>query len=243
MQSLSLIIQGTIQQFLGCGDENVVPKSDVNFWYYSRSNPEVPILLNQSDTEGIDPNKNTIVLIHGWLCNVTDDRIPELKQAYLARYDANVIAIDWSSRSVDLYTASYCAVPKIAKIIAEFLCTAPNIDVSRVHVVGHGMGAQLSGLTGQQVQVQCNKKIPRVSALDPAGPIYQGQSSANRLDANDATMVDVIHSNMGFLGYYGTCGSIDFYPNCGTYQPGCLGINSMTTISQIINLPTTVGEF
>lgn len=241
-QAFSLLTTGTIIGFLGCLHEVEVPKSDVNFWYSSRDNSGAPILLNQTDPQEIDPDKDTIILIHGWLCNVSQDLMPELTKAYLDRFDVNVIGIDWSSRSVDLYTASFCAIPKIAEIIGEFVCSTPAIDVSRLHVLGHSMGGQISGLTGQEVKKQCNKKVKRITGLDPAGPLYQTQLHWNRLDKSDADFVDVIHSNMGFLGYYGTCGTADFYPNCGIFQNGCLRVSNVTSISEIINLPVGIGE-
>ena len=46
------------------------------------------------------------------------------------------------------------------------------------------------------------------------------------LDPSDALFVDVIHTNGGYdgwghLGYLGSCGHVDFYPNGGSAQPAC----------------------
>lgn len=49
--------------------------------------------------------------------------------------------------------------------------------------------------------------------LDPAGPLYNGQSNnALKLDASDADFVDIIHTNQGQSGYEGNTGHADFYP-------------------------------
>ena len=42
-----------------------------------------------------------------------------------------------------------------------------------------------------------------------------------RLSADDAALVDVIHTNAGKLGEGPAIGHIDFYPNGGKEQPGC----------------------
>ena len=61
-----------------------------------------------------------------------------------------------------------------------------------------------------------------MTGLDPAGPFFTLVSSAYRLDASDARYVDVIHTNAGVAGTIRRGGHIDFYPNGGTTQPGCL---------------------
>ena len=61
-----------------------------------------------------------------------------------------------------------------------------------------------------------------LTGLDPAGPSFTGESSNFRLDASDASYVDVMHTNAGSLGTNQASGDIDFYPNGGTTQPGCL---------------------
>ena len=61
-----------------------------------------------------------------------------------------------------------------------------------------------------------------MTGLDPAGPFFTLVSSAYRLDDGDASYVDVIHTNAGVAGTIRRTGHIDFYPNGGTTQPGCL---------------------
>lgn len=67
-------------------------------------------------------------------------------------------------------------------------------------------------------------KIISFTALDPAGPMFtypQIENENERLDANDARYVQVIHSSI-VLGSYITMGHSDFYVNGGIAQPGCL---------------------
>ncbi|KAF5277894.1 hypothetical protein FQA39_LY06046 [Lamprigera yunnana] len=210
--SLSLI-------FNGCTES--IDSNNVKFWLYTRGSSG-PTILDSNKPE-LD-NKKTILLIPGWLCNVTNDLMPELKEAYLQRYDSNIIIVDWSLYASYLYSKSYCYAYKVAEVVADFLCRLDqilSINVEGLHLVGHSMGAQISGLIGHDVQLFCNKTVGRITGLDPAGPLYTGSSKSKRLDETDATFVDVIHTNGMGLGYNGRCGDVDFYPNGGVKQPGC----------------------
>ncbi|KAF2896692.1 hypothetical protein ILUMI_09489 [Ignelater luminosus] len=132
--------------------------------------------------------------------------------------------LDWSGLALRDYLTSVCFLPKIARIVAGFLCGINNqrkMSLRSVHLVGISLGGQMSGLIGQETKSICKEDIGRITALDPAGPLFQGLPVSQRVDKTDAIFVDVIHTNKGVLGYYGNCGDVDFYPNCGIRQNGC----------------------
>lgn len=57
--------------------------------------------------------------------------------------------------------------------------------------------------------------------MDPAMPLYLLLKS-DRLNKNDAKLVDIIHTCGGLLGLVEAIGHVDFYPNGGSLpQPGC----------------------
>lgn len=61
-----------------------------------------------------------------------------------------------------------------------------------------------------------------VAGLDPARPLVDRYGSAEfRLTRDDATMVQVIHTNAGFLGEAPQVGHVDFCVNGGRLQPSC----------------------
>ncbi|RZC40197.1 Lipase domain containing protein [Asbolus verrucosus] len=85
-------------------------------------------------------------------------------------------------------------------------------------------------LTGQNLQIKFIPflhtipkmlKLPRIVALDPAGPSFNFRPEEKRLNKNDAEVVQVIHTNGGAFGFKDSCGTIDFFPNGGNWQPGC----------------------
>lgn len=68
------------------------------------------------------------------------------------------------------------------------------------------------------------------SALDPAYPGFEGPNARRRLNKTDARFVDVIHTNARFglnnaVGLETPLGHADFYPNGGSFQPGCFGFS------------------
>lgn len=64
--------------------------------------------------------------------------------------------------------------------------------------------------------------ISHFAGLDPARPLVDRYGSSEfRLTRDDATMVQVIHTNAGFLGEVPQVGHVDFCVNGGRLQPSC----------------------
>lgn len=64
--------------------------------------------------------------------------------------------------------------------------------------------------------------VAHVAGLDPARPLVDRYGSAEfRLTRDDATTVQVIHTNAGFLGEAPQVGHVDFCVNGGRLQPSC----------------------
>lgn len=100
-----------------------------------------------------------------------------------------------------------------------------DIKLEDVNIVGHSLGAQAAGFAGKTIQNLSYSLVGRITALDPAAPLFDDEAlTANqRLGKSDARVVVVIHTDGGILGGYSPTGTIDFFPNGGTAaQPGCL---------------------
>lgn len=98
-----------------------------------------------------------------------------------------------------------------------------GLDDKRLHLIGHSLGAQLSGLIGRDIIEKTNhmRKIHRITGLDPAGPGFFFGSNLHALDASDATFVVNIHTDAPLFGAPCATGHVDFWPNFATVQPGC----------------------
>ena len=93
------------------------------------------------------------------------------------------------------------------------------------YCIGYSLGSHLCGFFGKVLKEMAKKEyfLKKIVALDPAGPIfeYPEQDSTMRLNKNDATMVEVIHTNYYNWGYENSLGDLDFYINGGSSQPWC----------------------
>ncbi|XP_073251237.1 inactive pancreatic lipase-related protein 1-like isoform X2 [Porites lutea] len=174
-------------------------------------------------------SRRTIFVIHGFTENI-NTWATELKNALLRREDCNVILVDWSkgakgpllrygqaagnTRLVGAQTAEL-----IRFLISTSSGSANSID--RFYIVGFSLGAQVAGYAGSYLSAR-GMRLGRITGLDPAGLYFTHVSLDLRLDKSDASYVDVIHTNAGVAGTIQRSGHIDFYPNGGTIQPGCL---------------------
>lgn len=73
------------------------------------------------------------------------------------------------------------------------------MDPSRLHLMGHGLGAHIFSYFGKNIT-----GLGRITGFDPAQPGFEGCSKEVRLDKSDANFVDVIHTNCEpFIPYLG----------------------------------------
>lgn len=83
------------------------------------------------------------------------------------------------------------------------------------------------GKIGRSIISQTSGKtiLPRVTALDPAGPGFYPTPVVlfqKAISSSDAAFVDIIHTDGGKLGSIFSGGHVDFFVNGGTpVQPGC----------------------
>ena len=59
------------------------------------------------------------------------------------------------------------------------------------------------------------------SGLDPAGPLFHLTDPQGKIYRTDAEVVDVIHTNGGFLGELTPLGTVDFFVDGGRSQHTC----------------------
>lgn len=84
--------------------------------------------------------------------------------------------------------------------------------------VGHSLGAHICGMVSNHLTTKQHKII----GLDPARPLIEQHASRDyRLTRDDATNVQIIHTNAGTLGQESLTGSLDLCINGGSSQPFC----------------------
>ncbi|XP_054152603.1 pancreatic triacylglycerol lipase-like [Oppia nitens] len=228
---------------------NLLPQSpeliDTRFMLYTRHNQLDAITIKQGNNANqtttiksshFDGNKPTKFIIHGFLDNTYLGKwMTKLKDELIRREDCNVFLVDWMNGNSFPYTLATANTRVVGPVIALFINELKKISglhASNVHLIGHSLGAHIAGYAGQQL----NGTVGRITGLDPAGPYFDGINDPNvKLDPTDAQFVDAIHTNakplipMFGFGMYETSGHLDFYPNGGVTQPGCI-IQKFTSI-------------
>lgn len=117
---------------------------------------------------------------------------------------------------------------KVARRFANFIdyLVQYGMNLEELLVVGHSLGAHISGMAGKLTQTE--GKIGIIIGLDPAGPLFPFNDVHKRLADTDAHYVQVIHTDAGHLGIEHPIGHGDFYPNGGKNHPGCTPGNAVT---------------
>ncbi|KAJ8943952.1 hypothetical protein NQ318_013532 [Aromia moschata] len=199
--------------------------SDVNLYFYSKSNPNEPVVLNVLDVNKViktkfNSSKECLFIVHGWLNNYSSPVNVMIKGAVLEKYDVNVFVVDWSAISKNGYIECVANIERIGKFIGHFinnLSKKYNYPLSKIKMVGHSLGAHIAGVAGKTT----NGQLKYIIGLDPAGPLFTIVITKNRLNKGDARYVEVIHTTAS-LSFHSPIGNGDYYPNGGVLQPGCV---------------------
>uniref|UniRef100_A0A6P4F470 Lipoprotein lipase n=1 Tax=Drosophila rhopaloa TaxID=1041015 RepID=A0A6P4F470_DRORH len=169
------------------------------------------------------PFNPTRILIHGWLGNANANMYSALLPAYFALKNGNynIFTVDWGRGAIaDYITASYRVKP-VGQVLAkfvDFLHEEAGLRFEDLQLVGFSMGAHVAGLAGKHLQTG---RLRMIRALDPALPFFRYAKEKERLTAEDADYVEVLHTSVGSYGFDRPLGHADFYANWGSQQPGC----------------------
>uniref|UniRef100_A0A8C5LT05 Lipoprotein lipase n=1 Tax=Leptobrachium leishanense TaxID=445787 RepID=A0A8C5LT05_9ANUR len=169
----------------------------------------------------------TFVVIHGWtVTGMYESWVPKLVAAlYKREPDSNVVVVDWLARSQQHYPVSAEYTKLVGQDVASFIDWMDekfSYPVDKIHILGYSLGAHAAGVAGSLT----NKKVNRITGLDPAGPTFEYAENDVTLSPDDAEFVDVLHtytrgSPDRSIGIQKPVGHVDIYPNGGSFQPGC----------------------
>ncbi|XP_019933424.2 pancreatic lipase-related protein 2 [Aedes albopictus] len=199
--------------------------TDTIFRLYTRSNPTTPQVIGLNNAASLansnfDAANPTRFIIHGWNNDGFSEVNVMLTNAWLTRGDFNVITVDWGVGAITInYPFARARVHSVGSVVStfiNFLNSNTGIDLSRLSIAGHSLGAHAAGNAGMFQLGRLNT----IFGMDPALPLFSFDSS-DRIDASDAQYVETIHTNAGLLGFDLPLGRASFYPNGGRTQPGC----------------------
>jgi pancreatic triacylglycerol lipase len=199
----------------------------VEYYLYTNDNPSTPQKIIPGDLNSLKNSRfnkanPTRVIIHGWQNDYLSDVNVYLRKALLDTGRYNVICVDWSDKAGTInYASSVLRVSGVGKQVAgllDFLYSSGGMSFESLIVMGHSLGAHVSGYAGKNVKYG---RIGQITGLDPALPLFSYDKPSERLNQNDAFYVESIQTNGGLLGFLEPIGKSSFYPNGGKSQPGC----------------------
>ncbi|KAB0795941.1 hypothetical protein PPYR_10002 [Photinus pyralis] len=202
-----------------------IPLTDLALYLYTRQGSAYKINMTQIKdlqiSQFYQPKNENFFIIHGWKNSHLSEVNTLITKALLETSDINVFVLDWSKIASGLYTTAFLSVEGVGSHLANFIVALVRefqLDIRRVALVGHSLGAHIAGCAGAAV----NGTLRYIVGLDPAGPLFSLWNTKNRLDKSDAEFVQVIHTAGGLAGMLSSIGHADYFPNDGTPpQPGC----------------------
>ena len=188
-----------------------------------------------------DSAKKTKIYGHGCTMSGYDSTATAMRDAFLGAEDCNFISVNWEKLAGSIYYyASAENTQLVGQLTGDFInfLVAQGTLLTNIHIVGFskcagsrigdsvfsssknlhlsiGLGAQVAGNAGAAIT---SGKVARITGLDPAYPGFSMDDNTTRLDQDDATFVDVIHTNSGTLpqlclSFPFNIGHVDFWPN------------------------------
>ncbi|XP_071555190.1 pancreatic lipase-related protein 2 [Temnothorax nylanderi] len=218
------------------------------FFLYTRADRQNPEPLQYGDNSKsivhsrFNVSKPLSVLIHGFKGSGSDVGAILGINFLLDIEDVNVIILDWTKGAGSSYGAAVANSELVGRQLALVLLDAINLGVDpvNIHVIGFSLGAHVAGCASELLKKR-SLLLGRITGLDPASPFFRHhlfRERARKLDATDARLVDVIHTDgsqdfMDGFGLLKPIGHIDFFPNGGRQQPGCTDIKNSVMVSHL----------
>uniref|UniRef100_A0ABD2XJV1 phospholipase A1 n=1 Tax=Trichogramma kaykai TaxID=54128 RepID=A0ABD2XJV1_9HYME len=214
------------------------------FYLYTRANRNEPDQLEYGDKlqsmkqTRFNASKPLKVVIHGYKGSGKNAGV----DAFLDLEDANVIVVNWARGAGSSYGLAVSNTELVGRQLGLILSDAVDMGVppARMHLVGFSLGAHVAGCASEVLKKRGH--LPgRITGLDPASPFFRHhlfRDKSRKLDASDARLVDVVHTDGssdfsdGF-GLLKPIGHIDFFPNGGRQQPGCKDIKHSVVVSHL----------
>ncbi|XP_011498868.1 PREDICTED: pancreatic triacylglycerol lipase-like [Ceratosolen solmsi marchali] len=182
-------------------------------------------LDNTRRSSNLNTRRDTKIITHGYFSSKDAKSCKIIRDAFLNNGDYNVIVVDWwplqslwgPIPSFYWQVAHY--VEHVGKYVAKLIdhLADHGIDLKTTTLIGHSLGAHVMGIAAYQAR----DKVNYIVGLDPALPSFENRNESSRLTADDANVVEVIHTDEGNCGMSLPIGHYDFYPNGGAKQPGC----------------------
>ncbi|XP_034142876.1 phospholipase A1 member A [Esox lucius] len=214
-------------------------KLQVQYLLFTRKDTDCASLFSQESlNRNTDFNSSlpTKIIVHGYRAlGSKPSWVRELARALLQAQDANVVVVDWVYGAPSPHNLVVENYKEVAIQISVLINRLQNhgCKLESFHFIGVSLGAHVSGFVGTLFKGQ----IGRITGLDPAGPMFKGADTYDRLDPSDALFVEAIHTDSDYFGISIPVGHVDFFLNGGMDQPGCARCQNLRMLSVLVYFP------
>jgi pimeloyl-ACP methyl ester carboxylesterase len=141
--------------------------ADLNYGFAKLGGERREIGLNfaNGSTKPILANRDTWIIIHGWLGDPEGNSLPRLAEAIAGQSKRNqVLMLDWSSAAADANLLDAAAwTPAVANFVRARL-TQWGVPTGRINLAAHSLGA----LVADDIAGDVSGGVNRIIAMDPA---------------------------------------------------------------------------
>lgn len=161
--------------FLDLSDS--VEGQQVRFFLFTRNNRYSSREISVNDTDSDLRNKNyepkypTKITVHGFTGHMNVRELQQIREEYLKRGPTNVIAVDWETLATGpalKYPVAVRNVAKVGKRLAELIGRLKDYGSRDIHILGYSLGAHVAAVAAKHLKPY---NVPRITGLDPAGPL------------------------------------------------------------------------
>ena len=125
--------------------------NDVGFFLWTRLNNVNEDILVYGDSQSVINShfffgRPTKVQVHGFVGNGREQRMLDMKDAFLTQGDYNVISVDWELLAGPDYDEAAANTQIVGTRLAEFLqflMSSTGASIESIHLIGFSFGAQV----------------------------------------------------------------------------------------------------
>ncbi|AXB73047.1 hypothetical protein QKD39_gp53 [Psittacine adenovirus 1] len=149
--------------------------------------------------------REIVLLVHGWQAQVSVtslfERVLRMHQTVTPR--TAVLLLEWDEQGAKHEKYADAAAASVRINLKHFLKDI-NPNVSKLHCVGHSIGAHACAAICRQYVKLTNDTCARILGLDPAAPLFSNTSPGflrfSRLSRHDAKYVALLSTNRMQMG-------------------------------------------
>lgn len=137
-------------------------EANITYYLYTRTLNGTEFDRNNLTSIHLDLTLETVFVIHGWTVTYQDEMPQTVKDSYLTKGDYNVILVDWSNIAGKNYVSAKHYVPDVGRLIGGFILLMVQrvgLIIEKVGLVGHSLGAHVSGVAGRILNGSANHLI------------------------------------------------------------------------------------